>query len=297
MAKNRVKNKLVFNISCALLVLIVSFLVVYLLTGRDSYSINNALTWDGVSVASSFSHGNGSEENPYVISSGEEFVYFKSLIEGANSDNYKDKYYVLGNDIDLGSHAISTFLKEFNGSFDGKGYTISNISIDKGLLEDKIAYYGIFAKVNNANIKNINIDNITISPVNEEVSYVVGSVFGVVKGNSTISNISVTNGKLDLDNTSDGSNNIGGLSGEVEEGVNLKDIYLNVEIVSSYTDGVSRVANKFLGSSSYIITNISLDNIDNYSTSSDKALNNYLYSEVTDDIIFEMNKEIDSSYY
>lgn len=297
MAKNRVKNKLVFNISCALLVLIVSFLVVYLLTGRNSYSIDNALTWDGVSVASSFSHGNGSEENPYVISNGEEFVYFKNLIEGANSDNYKDKYYVLGNDIDLGSHAISTFLKEFNGSFDGKGYTISNISIDKGFLEDKIAYYGIFAKVNNANIKNINIDNITISPVNEEVSYVVGSVFGVVKGNSTISNISVTNGKLDLDNTSDGSNNIGGLSGEVEEGVNLKDIYLNVEIVSSYTDGVSRVANKFLGSSSYIITNISLDNIDNYSTSSDKALNNYLYSEVTDDIIFEMNKEIDSSYY
>ena len=56
MARNRVKNKLVFNISCALLILIASFLVIYLLAGRNSYSIDNALTWDGVSVASSFSH-------------------------------------------------------------------------------------------------------------------------------------------------------------------------------------------------------------------------------------------------
>ena len=97
MARNRVKNKLVFNISCALLILIASFLVIYLLAGRNSYSIDNALTWDGVSVASSFSRGNGSEENPYVISNGEEFVYFKNLIEGANSDNYKDKYYFYTN--------------------------------------------------------------------------------------------------------------------------------------------------------------------------------------------------------
>ena len=120
------------------------------------------------------------------------------------------------------------------------GYTISNISIDKGLLEDKIAYYGIFGKVNNANIKNINIDNITISPVNEEVSYVVGSVFGVVKGNSAISNISVTDGKIDLDNTSEGSNNIGGLSGEVEEEDIIKFTeWMNDFEITDYIDNSS----------------------------------------------------------
>ena len=44
MARNRVKNKLVFNISCALLIVIASFLVIYLLAGRNSYSIQDIKT-------------------------------------------------------------------------------------------------------------------------------------------------------------------------------------------------------------------------------------------------------------
>ena len=56
------KNELLFKVSCVLITLIVSFLVIALLTDRFSLADLNDEKWDGVSIASSFSAGNGSDE-------------------------------------------------------------------------------------------------------------------------------------------------------------------------------------------------------------------------------------------
>jgi len=63
--------------------------------------------WDGVSVATSFHSGNGTEDNPYVINDASEFIYFQSLIEGEHYKDYQDKFYILGKDIDFNNHEIT----------------------------------------------------------------------------------------------------------------------------------------------------------------------------------------------
>ena len=40
--------------------------------------------WSG-EIATSFDGGNGTKENPYLISTGEELAYFKQVIESDNS--------------------------------------------------------------------------------------------------------------------------------------------------------------------------------------------------------------------
>ena len=72
----------------------------------DRTTLANEDKWDGVSIATSFSSGNGTIDNPYLISNGSEFIYFKNLIEGNDANLYKDKYYKLSNDIDFDNHSF-----------------------------------------------------------------------------------------------------------------------------------------------------------------------------------------------
>ena len=70
--------------------------------------------------------GTGSYNNPYVLRTGE---HLKKISEDM------DAYYELGNDIDLGGEIwtpIFDFVnqKDFSGSFDGKGHTISNFILE-----------------------------------------------------------------------------------------------------------------------------------------------------------------------
>ena len=55
-------KKLIFNISLALLSLIVFFAIYMLVTGRLTLGAYNK-TWDGVSVALNFETGNGNYDN------------------------------------------------------------------------------------------------------------------------------------------------------------------------------------------------------------------------------------------
>ena len=98
------------NKSFSLLVLaffavFISFSIYTLLSGMLSFAELDA--WDGKTIAEEFTSGNGTEENPYVIHSAEEFMYFKSLIEGDTFSSYQDKYYVLDSNINLGGFEIT----------------------------------------------------------------------------------------------------------------------------------------------------------------------------------------------
>jgi len=89
-------------------------------------------TREEVTVAS----GSGTEADPYVITNASE-------LQAMNDD--LGASYVLGNDIDASSIAnfdpIGEFQNEFTGSFDGDGYTISGLTINRP-EEERVGLFG-----------------------------------------------------------------------------------------------------------------------------------------------------------
>lgn len=125
-----------------------------------------------------FSESIGTEGNPFVITTAEELN---------NTRNNLDAFFILGADIDLSGYGdnegwlpIGGDVSPFVGSFDGNGYTISNLTINR----PNSNYVGLFGHINgNATVKNIIISNCTITGYDK-----VGSLTGQAHGESQISN-------------------------------------------------------------------------------------------------------------
>lgn len=140
--------------------------------------------WDGVS-AQIWLQGTGTAGDPYVIASAENLAYLAR--ESAYGNKFTDKYFILAADIDLGNYAwtpIGTRTAPFYGSFDGDGYTISNINLSKGVKnvasETEYERRGLFGHVVNCTISNLYIDgvkvNISSTALDADVYYVGGLI-------------------------------------------------------------------------------------------------------------------------
>ena len=282
----RIKNKLIFNISCTLIVLIACFGIISLLTAKNSFSNDTEDKWDGVKVASSFSAGNGDKDNPYIINNGAELAYFKYLIEGENSNIYNSKYYELGQNINLDNHEWSPIGNNnyFKGNFNGNGYSIKNAKIVDGVVIDNYVYYGFFSRVGDAFLKNINFNNIVVSPNSSTSVYKIGSIVGEVMDSSVLANISISNSKMDLGNiTNDKDNAIGGVVALLSKESKFYNIYINLDFSTNEVLNVGKAAYNSLCDSSYIITNITnnslfVDSTSNYVNSTSKNTDQYIYS-------------------
>lgn len=77
--------------------LFISFSIPSLAKYKNRSTIILSSVWDG-SVATSYKSGNGSEDNPYIISSAPELAYFS---EQLLVNNYENTYFALSNDIKL----------------------------------------------------------------------------------------------------------------------------------------------------------------------------------------------------
>ena len=127
----------------------------------------DVIAWDG-SVASSFAWGEGTEERPYLISTGAELAFLGQRVR--NGENYEGIYFQLANDIDLGGREwtpIGTSQNSFRGIFDGAGHTIANATINVSSLPNRTyESYGIFASIGGGNtrsiIRNVELSSITI---------------------------------------------------------------------------------------------------------------------------------------
>lgn len=282
----RIKNKLIFNISCTLIVLIACFGIISLLTAKNSFSNDTEDKWDGVTVASSFSAGNGDKDNPYIINNGAELAYFKYLIEGENSNIYNSKYYELGQNINLDNHEWRPIGNNnyFKGNFNGNGYSIKNAKIVDGVVIDNYVYYGFFSRVGDALLKNINFNNIVVSPNSSTSVYKIGSIVGEVMDSSVLANISISNSKMDLGNiTNDKDNAIGGVVALLSKESKFYNIYINLDFSTNEVLNVGKAAYNSLCDSSYIITNITsnslfVDSTSNYVNSTSKNTDQYIYS-------------------
>ncbi len=180
---------------------------------KDIFDVYKAPVWDG-----------STKENPVEISSGVYNIYtptqLAGLAEKVNSGEYGTIKVNLLCDLDLGNHEwtpIGNDPNKFKGTFDGKGFTISNLKIEN--TKDYAGLFGfIFGVDTDVTINNIIVNNVNIKgerhigtivgkfdaeagfythienchvngTVQIEGNWHVGGIVGLIKG--TVSNCSV----------------------------------------------------------------------------------------------------------
>ena len=186
--------------------------------------------WDG-SIATAFAGGTGTESDPYQIADGAQLAYLASEVN--KGQPYENAYFVLTADIDLGNHDWTpignsfsdalfggTDYSVFAGNLDGKGHTVSNISIgtEGAPLESDV--FGLFG-VTGGKLSNLNLDGVTIYGTAKNVSgYVIG-LAGALSGSASgpVENCHVANLSLTMNTPDSGMAAaywIGGLVGALD---------------------------------------------------------------------------------
>lgn len=183
--------------------------------------------------------GAGTASNPYVI---------QTPAELQSIQNDLSAYYVLGNNLDMSGYnfvPIGSTAAPFFGNLDGKGYVISNLTID---LSDT-SNIGLFSVIMGGTIKNIKFDNCSLSGNNNvgvlsgrgqsspssstplhidsiEVkncniiseSGLVGGITGVLSGNVIISGCDIITSTI-----TSNSGNLGGIVGSSTTNLTIQD--------------------------------------------------------------------------
>ncbi len=132
----------------------------------------------------------GTPENPYLLDNAQKLAGFDRLVNEEGKD-FEGKAIQLADDIDLTGYdwtPIGEYSgRPFRGSFDGAGYTVSNITMDSSADE----YTGFFGYVDSASIKDLTLENVSL-----EGDYCVGGLVGFmfIGGGEdvTISNVTVS---------------------------------------------------------------------------------------------------------
>jgi hypothetical protein len=154
-----------------------------------------------------FSGGSGTQADPWQITTAEQLNAVRNNLDG---------HFILTANIDLSGYPnwdpLGQFApasdrpedaenpdlaKVFSGSFDGKGHTISNITINQPQIYVGVGLFGVnFGSVRNFTVKNVDVTGY----------YLTGGVVGMQGG--TLENITL-NGA----NTIKGSQGVGGIAG------------------------------------------------------------------------------------
>lgn len=230
--------------------------------------------------------GSGTAADPYQIATAKQLAGLSAIMTGGYYSNYADKNYILTADIDLSGKVwagIGTVIytyqnnvlsrvtyRGFKGSFNGNGYTISNMttlglySISKGsangtysLYEFNPALFSVttttdsssallaLTTVNSApSISNLTIENVVSTGNN--ASSVVSKVFGEI----TISSVTAMNVKISSSGVAGGF--IGKIAGN---GKSYTNSILSSTIENSYVLGT--VSGLIVGGAVGYITNVS----------------------------------------
>ena len=151
--------------------------------------------------------GNGSQQDPYQITSAEEFAYLMQNYDNASGVCFR-KYYKLMCDINLNNlvwlyGSASTANRTFIAKFDGAGHKISNVRLMMH-HSSRQTHAGLFPQLGGdadfeSAIENLHVDNVNIEfyDMNTKVSpnyqFRVGALVGQMYNNSRIENCIVSN--------------------------------------------------------------------------------------------------------
>ena len=136
--------------------------------------------------------------NTYVVTSGEGL---KNIAAEINAGVATDRDIVLSESVDLNATRaasnwtpIGTEAVPFTGTFDGKGFTISNLNIVEEEAKEGKAFIGFFGYAKNATIKNVTFENVNLDIPCLDIDHSqghIGAVAGSLEGTSTIENVTV----------------------------------------------------------------------------------------------------------
>lgn len=183
-----------------------------------------------------FSGGNGTEETPYIIATKEQVVALSYY--GSNPDSYfiiGEVTDAEGNDIDdITNGALDmtgtdwgAYIDLFSANLDGRGYTLSNVTIPP---EGDNALIGV---IDGGNISNLGIAGITIT-VPEGNTDAAGMLAAKAMNNtSTITNCVVVGTVTGPDGKAATSEYIGGLIGDAQGPVIIDGCVVSGKVVNS----------------------------------------------------------------
>ncbi|MFZ7132602.1 MAG: S-layer homology domain-containing protein [Eubacteriales bacterium] len=214
-----------------------------------------ALAWQGFNHESDFNGGSGTQADPYQVANAEQLN---------NVRDYLDAYFIQTADIDLNDYVTeggifynegkgwapigSSYSSPFDGSYDGNGFTISNLYINRS----PGTYIGLFGYTSSdSNLKNISLDSIDILGVTYTgglIGYNNGSVsscsaIGIVEGTSSTTGLLAGLNKGTVNNCSVsgevyGINDVGGFVGSNENNGVISSSYAEVIVdASGYRGG------------------------------------------------------------
>ncbi len=126
-----------------------------------TYTVNiykKPVVWDGMTVGPDFAGGSGTSVDPYQIANGAQLALMaRQVNEGTDAS----AYFELIADIDISGHQwtpIGSSSNKFSGSFNGKGHTITGMTINA-----ESSNQGLFGYINGATIEKLKITNATIN--------------------------------------------------------------------------------------------------------------------------------------
>jgi len=185
---------------------------------RDTQIVTVETTALGVTSVT-FAAGDGSEINPYQISTPEQLDAVRNNLSAS---------YILVNDIDLSGwgnwEPIGTSFSEyFRGTFDGNNYTIKNMTIN--IVSDESVYAGLFGYVRSCGtIRNVNMKDSNIVAASSSDSAYAGGIVGYVYyGYGTIIIENCTNSG-DISISAEYYANAGGIIGGTESSLSVIEI-------------------------------------------------------------------------
>lgn len=183
------------------------------------YAKGNADVWDGT-AAESYAAGEGTQDDPYLIATAEQFYLFAETVNGG--ETYSGVYFSLICDIDLDGQTWKpigyNFNYYFSGRFDGRGYKVSNATIEGAQA------VGLFG-VNQGRISDLGVENVTIAS-GGYIGALVGANYGTVSGCYS------ANCTLSIEST--GMLYIGGLVGENYTGT-VMNSYSTCDVTANTT--------------------------------------------------------------
>ena len=179
-------------------------------------------------------NGTGTKENPYLISSEEDWK------KASATSTTSDTYFKLTKDLDFSNkkfYMLGSKNNEFKGTLDGNGKKISNLSINVPKVSG-FDYVGIIGKGGSA--YGINLDNIKVTGYNY-----VGALFGYTR--ATVRDIYGSNLIVS------GNNYIGGIGGDISNSsLKLSNVILSAKVEGNSYVGIAT------GSSYYGVEKIAI---------------------------------------
>ncbi len=264
-------------------VVLLMLLLTFMFGNINSNNIDKVYAdpWSGTASSESIT-GAGSIANPYLITSAEGLAFLNELVNTNTTDiprvddfatgSQFGVYWQLGANIDLGGTLewtpIGSSNGHFSGDFNGKGFLVQNLLINKP-TED---YLGLFGVVSSATIRNLEVSNLNITG-KENIAGVVGYAWNSNIKNCTTSgtiNAEIAVGGVvgysnnsdikDCDNTATVSANgisSGGIVGSASEG-EVTNCFNNGQVISTLekVGGIVGLANQVTVSDSYNLNTI-----------------------------------------